>query len=480
MNNIVKAFPVFTLALLAACSDLLDVDDPDIIPPGSSESPEGANAARVGAIAALNVATTGTAVTGGESFFLFGGLLADEWRSSDTFTQRDETDKRTVQTSNALIDQAVRDLHRARFAAQRAGALLSEFAPTPSWRIGQMYWVQGYTEILLAEHFCSAAFTDVDGDEILYGNPLHDTTVARRALAHFDSAALNVGGETGSLITNLARLGRARALLWLGRFAEASAAAASVPTSFIVLNEHSQTSQENQLWSFNIELRRYTLVNRDGTNGIDFLAANDPRLPYCRGGDARCGELSPPATDTRGFDSQTALNVQLIWPTAESEAPLASGIEARLIEAEAALRAGDNVTWLAELNELRTNGLFTVSVDPQSGVPDTTWSAGTGGVADLRPLAMPATAAERENLTFRERAFWLFSSGHRLGDLRRLVRQYGRAVNSTFPVGSFHKGGSYGPDTNFPLPQSEDNNPNVTAARAAGTINARGCFPNTI
>jgi starch-binding outer membrane protein, SusD/RagB family len=472
--------PLVALLLFAGCGDLLDVEDPDIIDPGSSQSPEGANAARVGALAALNVATTGTAVTGGESFFLFGGLLADEWRSSDTFTQRDETDKRSVQTSNALIDQAVRDLHRARFAAQRAGALLEEFAPTPAWRLGQMYWAQGYTEILLAEHFCSAAFTDVEGDEILYGPPVHDTTVAQRALAHFDSAALNVGGEAGGLITNLARLGRARALLWLGRHAEAGAAVASVPTSFVALNEHSQTSHENQFWSFNIAARRYTLVNRDGTNGIDFLNSNDPRLPYCRGGDARCSQLSPPATDTRGFDSQTALSVQLIWPNAESEAPLASGIEARLIEAEAALRAGNDAVWLAELNELRTTGLFTVSIDPQTGVPDTTWSAGTGGVADLRPLVMPATAAERENLMFRERAFWLFSTGHRLGDLRRLVRQYGRTVNSTFPVGSFHKGGTYGTDTNFPLPQSEDNNPNVTAARAAGTINARGCFPNTI
>jgi hypothetical protein len=434
----------------------------------------------VGALAALNVATTGTAVTGGESFFLYGGLLADEWRSSDTFTQRDETDKRTVQTSNANIDQGIRDIHRARFAAQRALALLEEFAPDPSWRIGQMYWAQGYTEIVIAEHFCSAAFTDVDGDDIEYGQPVPDTTVAKRALAHFDSALLNTEGEADDLITNLGSLGRARALLWLGRFDEAAAAAAVVPTDFVFANEHSATSHENQLWSFNIAQRRYTLVNRDGGNGINFLDANDARLPYCRGGDEQCSQLSPPAADTRGFDSQTLLSVQLIWPAAEADAPLATGIEARLIEAEAALRSGDQVTWLNELNALRTNGLFTVVTDPQSGIPDTTWSAGTGGVDGLRPLVAPATAAEREDLMFRERAFWLFSSGHRLGDLRRLVRQYGRTVNATFPSGTFHKGGSYGSDTNFPLPQSEDNNPNVTAARAAGTIDARGCFPNTI
>jgi len=477
MKTFVKCIPL--LFALAACGDLLDVEDPDIIDPGQSQSPEGANAARVGALAALNIATTGTALTGGESFFLYGGLLADEWRSSDTFTQRDETDKRSVQTSNANIDQGLRDIHRARFAAQNALRLLREFAPTPSWRIGQMYWVQGYTEIVIAEHFCSATFTEVDGDEITYGQPVPDTIVAQRALAHFDSALMNVGGDANGMVANLANLGRARALLWLGRFQEASAAAADVDADFLVVNEHSSTSHENQMWSFNIAARRYSLVDRDGGNGINFLSANDPRLPYCRGGDARCNELNPPASDTRGFDSQTALSVQLIWPAPESEVALASSTEARLIVAEAALRSGDNTTWLTELNTLRTNGTFTVRTNPQ-GIPDTTWNAGTGGVAGLRPLVMPATEAEQVNLMFRERAFWLFSTGHRLGDLRRLVRQYERTVNTTFPSGTFHKGGTYGPDTNFPLPQSEDNNPNVTAAKEAGTINARGCFPSTV
>jgi hypothetical protein len=479
MHRFVKCVPLLAV-LVVGCGDLLDVEDPDIIDPGQSQSPEGANAARVGALAALNIATTGTAFTGGESFFLYGGLLGDEWRSSDTFTQRDETDKRTVQTSNANIDQGIRDLHRARFAAQSALRLLRDFAPTPSWRIGQMHWVQGYTEMLLAEHFCAAAFTDVNGDQINYGQPVRDTIVAQRALAHFDSALLNLGGDTEGIVRNLATLGRARALLWLGRFDDAGTAAADVDPEFVAVNEHSATSHENQMWSFNIAGRRYSLVDRDGGNGINFLSANDPRLPYCRGGDDRCNELNPPASDTRGFDSQTLLSVQLIWPTAESEVALASSTEARLIIAEAALRRGDNTAWLDELNTLRTTGLFTVRTDPQTGIPDTTWNAGTGGVAGLRPLVMPATAVERENLTFRERAFWLFSTGHRLGDLRRLVRQYGRTVNTTFPAGTFHKGGTYGPDTNFPLPQSEDNNPNVTAAKANGTLDARGCFPNTV
>jgi hypothetical protein len=48
--------------------------------------------------------------------------------------------------------------------------------------------------------------------------------------------------------------------------------------------------------------------------------------------------------------------------------------------------------------------------------------------------------------------------------MRRLIRQYGRAANTVFPTGTWHKGGNYGTDVNFPVPQAEQNNPNAGAA----------------
>ena len=39
------------------------------------------------------------------------------------------------------------------------------------------------------------------------------------------------------------------------------------------------------------------------------------------------------------------------------------------------------------------------------------------------PTLDPGDAVGRENLLFRERAFWLFLTGHRMGDLRRLISQ---------------------------------------------------------
>ena len=61
---------------------------------------------------------------------------------------------------------------------------------------------------------------------------------------------------------------------------------------------------------------------------------------------------------------------------------------------------------------------------------------------------------------WRERAFWLYLTGHRLGDLRRLVRQYNRPQETVFPTGDYHKGGEYGSDVNFPVSSDERNNPN--------------------
>ena len=127
-----------------------------------------------------------------------------------------------------------------------------------------------------------------------------------------------------------------------------------------------------------------------------------------------------------------------IYTARESPSTIFKGEEARLIEAEAALQAGDNATFLAKLNELRAS------------------------LPGLAPLADPGTAAGRVDLLFSERAFWLFATGTRLGDLRRLVRQYGRAANTVFPTGAWHKGGNYGVDVNVPLPQAEQNNPNLS------------------
>ncbi|HEX2187340.1 MAG TPA: hypothetical protein VHG51_00520, partial [Longimicrobiaceae bacterium] len=77
----------------------------------------------------------------------------------------------------------------------------------------------------------------------------------------------------------------------------------------------------------------------------------------------------------------------------------------------------------------------------------------------LPALADPGTPRARILQLYEERAFWLWLTSHRLGDLRRLVRHYGFQPNEVFPTGATVFGVPYGTDTSLPIPFDETNNP---------------------
>lgn len=166
----------------------------------------------------------------------------------------------------------------------------------------------------------------------------------------------------------------------------------------------------------------------EGINGLDY--ANDPRVGSVF---VRLGQ-----------DGTTPIYApQVTWTTSiNAPYPLATGREARLIEAEADLAAG-GTTWLATLNTLRSGSTF---------------------AASLPALTDPGTANARVDLIMKERAMWMYLTVHRLGDMRRLVRQYGRPQNTIFPTGPYFKGGAYGSDMNLPPTTGEHNNPAYEAA----------------
>jgi starch-binding outer membrane protein, SusD/RagB family len=436
---------VIALATLptAACrstDEILSVTDPDIINPSDVSSAAGANAVRLGALARFTVATTG-----GESLFLLGGLFSDEWNNGDSFIYRQEIDQRVMSPENSFLTDANRSLHRARLSGEQAVILLKEFVPDgPAAELAEMYLVQAFVENLAAEHYCNGIIfsTVVDGAEV-YGSPIPVSETLERALAHADSGlALITGTTTADVrVRNALRVTRGRILLNLNRHADAATAVAGVPTNFAYQTRHAQTTNDNQMWVFNNSARRYSVSTGEGTNGLNFATANDPRIPICQGGDATCRAIG--VTSTVRDDLTTPLYVQRIWPAREASVTIIGGIEARLIEAEAQLKAGQAAAALATLNTARTT------------------------VTGLAPLTDPGTDAARVDLVFRERAFWLFSTGHRTGDLRRLVRHYGRTPATVFPTGAWHKGGNYGADVTMPIPQAEQNNPNVGSGNEA-------------
>jgi hypothetical protein len=423
----------------------LGIEDPDIINPSNVQSAAGANAVRLGALARLNSATSG-----GESMLLLGGLFTDEWLNGDSFIGRQEVDQRTITIQNSFVTDASRLLHRARLSGEQAIDLLKEFNPTaPGWQPAEMYFVQAYIENIAAEHFCNGLVfsTVIDGEE-LYGSPMMVAEAFTRALAHADSGLALVTGTTNddNRVRNALKVLRGRILLNLDRAADAAISVSGVPTNFTYTMLHSQTTNSNQVWLLNNLNWRYSVGNSEGTNGINFATAGDPRLPVCVGGDATC-RTNGVARTTRD-DLTSPLHVQLVWPIRESPVALTSGVEARLIEAEAALRAQNAAGALTTLNTLRLT------------------------VTGLVPLVDAGTADARVTQLFRERAIWLFGRGYRTGDMRRLIRQYNRPATSVFPVGTWHKGGNYGTDVNFPIPQAEQNNPNVPAGQSCIDRNA--------
>src|SRR5512133_415695 len=139
------AAPVLLLVALACSPDkILEVQTPDIIAPGAVSTPAGAEALRVGAFRQLNVATGGVEtvepnIAFFDSMWLLSGLLADEFRSGDTFIERDETDRRAISESNAQVEGGYRALQRARVDAALAELALAKYDPdAPPWKRAQM------------------------------------------------------------------------------------------------------------------------------------------------------------------------------------------------------------------------------------------------------------------------------------------------------------------------------------------------------
>ena len=454
-----------TLAALGAtaCTDsLLKATDPDLIAPSDLDSPEGASALRIGALQRWRFSTGGDNTNGQESTWLTGGLLADEWGTSSTFVQNDELDERRVQLNNATVTFDFRKLERVRTAVDQALPVMVKWNPTQTLQIAELYLARGFAEMQLASDFCngiplSDASTATSPTDIKFGDPLPVSQVFQTAISTLDSGyKLLAVADTASDVGRAIKVTKARALLGIGGAANVAAAAAlmnGIPTSFKYQHTYAATSGSNAIWGQPNSGRRYNVGDSlEGnahdllvTGQIPFFSAKDPRVPSKY-------TISTNGKDTtKSQDGLTFSRTTSIWGQ-ETPVDVANGIDARLIEAEAAFMSGNYATattgTLALLNGLRATAqtLGTVTVAANA----------------LPALTDPGTDSARVAQLFREKAFWTFSRGQRLGDLRRLVRQDPYKtwfnVGNSFPSGIHYRGGTYGTDVNLPVPSDEQNN----------------------
>ncbi len=453
---------------------------PEFRDPAALQTPEGAFAAYQSALLAFTAYMAGKSPNSDNSpgsitftnasFVYIAGLLSDELSLviSSTVSQNgfatsgeaaadsrsaSENDFSSIgQTRGFSYEEVFKGLQTIRSRSRDARGALTKYAPNlPVALRGHLYAVEGYAEVLLAELYCSGiplGGLDFGGGKT-YTRGYTTQEVLQHSVQLFDSALTLV--QDSARIRHFVNMGRGRALLGLGQHAVAAQTVADVPDDYqYQLMYHSTRINFLQASAFPSNRLPATMGHREGGNGLPFW--DDPRSDTVRTYSQATFNFIPrkfippgttPTTVTVGGVAYQQWVNQGTTPI-----PIATGIEARLIEAEAALKAG-NANWLTILNRLRTT--CTDATTCPTPAP-----AGAGGIAKLPPLTSPSQDVEKVSLLFRERAYWLFLTGYRVGDLRRMIRQYGRASESVFPIGPWGPGViQFGSDVNAPVPFQE-------------------------
>jgi hypothetical protein len=400
------------LILPTGCGDILEVEPPDLIPAEGLADPENAELLLNGAIGDFECAYG--------AYVALTGVMAHEMIDATQTASRWPYDRRNVIPNDALYGTfgcqslgIYTPLSTARWSADNILENLQQWTDgeveNRQELIAKAAAFSGYAHLLLAEAFCTVAI-DLSGE-------LSSAAVTETAIDRFTTAiqAAQAAGDTD--ILNLARVGRARAYLGLGQGADALADAQAVPAEF----QYAATASGD----FSRRANRIYAQNGLGSSAGTALSVGDAyrTLTYNGQPDPRVPVSDFIRVNTDGTD----LYLQLKYASLNDPLPLATGDEARLIVAE--VQGGQTAVGI--INDLHA----AAGLDPFPG----------GSAAEVA-----AQVIEERN-----RELWL--EGHRFFDIRRLNLPLVPA-----PGTPYRKGGTYGDNICFPLPDVEiRNNPNV-------------------
>lgn len=423
------------LLLPVAGCDVLTVTDPDVTTPEQVAGPEGVSLAVNGLVRSFQEAY--------DSYIRYTSYLTDEMIASGTITDRTDVDFRDVIPDNAtLTNELYTPMQTARQLAEdgieQFGSSIGdpEFAQVEGTLRRGVAWgdfAAGYTHVLFGEFYCRAVI-DPQGPAV---TPDEAVSAGLDFLRAAETSAADAGLPG---MATAAVVGQGRALLWLGRYDEAAQTVAGVPDDFAFLVEYSANSpgQNNELfqWTFGVlQTIRWTIGN--GT-----AAERDNELwPYLDEW-VEQGLIDP---DPGLVADNAALDVtlQLLYTGQDADILLASGWEARMIEAEAMLRAGDAAGAEAAVNALLT--------DPSQAANPMLAVNPSLPLGAFQPVDFTGSLETDLPQLARARAAGLWLSGERQATLRRF-RDDGVDL---YPV-------RRGDDTCLPIVQKEiDTNPNV-------------------
>jgi hypothetical protein len=414
---------VMSVVLAAACGDLtsLKQENPGQVSAASLYVPGNAQLLVNGAIADFECAYS--------RYVVGSALLGDELINAIAQTANYDYDRRTLTpagaytggcTSGAGTPGFYTGLQTARGTADTAYAKLDGWTnaqvPNRVKLLGQLAAYAGYSLTLLGESMCSAA--------INVGPEMTPAQLFTEARSRFDNAVAAATAAGDATTLNLARLGRARALLDLGNSASAAADAALIPESFVV---NISTDVVNQ--------RRQNAVFVHTTQG--FFGSVDPSFRNLTLGGGPDPRVLVTNTGKTGSAANTPIWTPNKYPAVTTGIPVARYAEAQLIISEARVDAGDLVGAMVAINAARNSG-------------------GRTGMAPYDATGQTASQVKAQIIEERRRE--LFLEGHRFGDVRRYNLPLQPSPGTAYTAG----GGVYGDQRCFPLPDVErNNNPNI-------------------
>ena len=389
---------------IAACNldKLLEIETPSRVAEDRYLVPENANLIVSSAVADFECALG--------AYIVAGGLAAGELNDGSQTASRWSYDRRDVLASDSHYSTfgctaigVYTPISTARHTNDQAAQLLAGWTDAQVANrqrlLATSSALAGYSLLLLGEGFCSGVINV--GPELTSAQ-LFDSAEVRFTTA---IAAAQAAGDANLL--NLARVGRARALRNGGDLAAAAADAALVPANFVYTASASTSAA-----------RRNNRVYTQNSGGATTVAE-----PYRNLGDPRV----PTRSAGSNTSDQQQLWLQEKYASITAPTPIATGIEAQLILAEA--RGGAEGVLI--LNQLRAG-------------------------RSMGPLT-PAQAANFTATLYQERSRWLWLEGQRWFDLR-----YANLALVPAAGTPYRKGGTYGDQRCWPLPDVEKlSNPNI-------------------
>jgi hypothetical protein len=407
-------------ATLPACDSLLSVDNPARI---LEEQLDDATIADVLVNSAL-----GELQRAYDDWTYNSAIMSDEAVTGHNFYEWRDIDLRLYKSNDGVLDDNFNNSHSMRFMADSVASLLKGMVPNPTrdLRVARALAVAGYGFVYLGEFYCETPINA--GEERFTSDEVMTMAVQRfeEAIAVATAAkAAGTAAVNADSVTNLARVGAARAYLWLANDVKAIEMASAVPANFRWDIKFSDNSgDERSGW-------RAATTGANHNIGVDasFRNLGDPRVrhrPDGRTGHNQLTILYTPwvAESWVRWNPTAALTAAASGFNPDDAIRFASGLEARYIVAEA---SGPTAATLALVNERRA-----------VGNQGTTTASGAALMAELRDQ--------------RRRDFFL--DGHRYGDLRRWLK---RGVGDFFPTGPHPNAswGNYGTLTCPPIPDPE-------------------------